>query len=266
MDKSTVKLHSGNEMPALGLGTWQLTKDTAGTVAYALGIGYRMIDTSSDYRTQPRIGEAIRNSNVNRESIYVVTKVEETDDSYKRTKSNLRELGLDFADLLLIHRPPFRGAGERLWEGLIQAKEEGLIRDIGVSNYSIDLINNLIEASDAIPAVNQIEWSPFGHSEEMKQYCERNKIIIQAYSPLTRAKRLDDEWLLAIAQRHHKTAAQILIRWNIEQGYVPLPKANQRQHLEENIDVFDFELPESDIIELNNFNQLFSSLTYLPYI
>ncbi len=182
-----IQLRTGNEMPVFGLGTWQLTRDIAGTVAYALELGYRLIDTSSDYGTQPGIGEAIKSSNIERQNIYLTTKAEETDDAYKRTKANLEELGLEYIDLMLIHRPPLLGAGEDLWEGLIRARKEGLTKDIGVSNYSIGLIERLIKASGEVPAVNQIEWSPFGYSEAMRKYCSERKIIIQAYSPLTRA-------------------------------------------------------------------------------
>lgn len=252
-------------MPVLGLGTWQLAIDTAETIAYALKIGYPLVDTSSDYGTHPGIAQAIRASDIDRGQIYVVTKVEETDDAYARTKSNLRELGLEKADLMLIHRPPFRGAGEELWEGLIRAKQEGLARDIGVSNYSIALIDRLIEVSDEIPAVNQIEWSPFGHSEEMQQYCDRKKIIIQAYSPLTRAQRLGDKTLRQIASKYGKTAPQILIRWNIQRGSVPIPKANRKSHLKENLNVFDFEINGSDMSALNDLNERYSSLGFLPY-
>ena len=231
-------------MPILGLGTWQLTNDTIDTVAYALELGYRLIDTSSDYGTQPGIGEAMKNSTIDRESIYVVTKVEETDDAYERTKANLKELNLEYVDLMLIHRPPPTGAGEELWEGLIRAKKEGLVRDIGASNYSTELIDKLIEVGGEVPTVNQIEWSPFGHSRDMMKYCAEKKIIIQAYSPLTRTKRLDDDTLTQVAARCNKSPAQILIRWNVQLGTNPIPKANQKKHLEENISVFDFEISE----------------------
>ncbi len=262
----SVRLRTGNEMPVMGLGTWLLNHDTAGTVAYALGLGYPMIDTSSDYRTQPGIGAALRISGTARDRIYISTKVEETDDAYERTKFDLKELGLDFADLMLIHRPPPAGAGVRLWRGLIRARNEGLARDIGVSNYSPELIERLIDATDEAPAVNQIEWSPFGHSEKMRRYCDELGIIIQAYSPLTRATRLGDERLVRIAQKYGKSPTQILIRWNIDQGAVPIPKANQRRHLEENIDVFDFEIARSDLRLLNSLNEHYSSLGFLPYI
>lgn len=265
-ENSTLELHSGNRMPVMGLGTWQLTHSTADTVAYALELGYKLIDTSSDYGTQPGIGEALKNSKIDRESIYITTKVEETDDSYDRTKSNLVELDLEYVDLMLIHRPPLIGVGEDLWEGLIKAKQEGLVRDIGVSNYSTELIDELIQASGEVPTVNQIEWSPFGYSEDMFKYCSDKKIMIQAYSPLTRAQQLDDETLVQLAKKYTKTAAQIIIRWNLQLGTVPIPKANQKKHLEENINVFDFEINDKDMGTLKGLNKKHSSLGSLPYI
>ena len=267
MDKdSKLQLHTGSRMPVFGLGTWELTNDTAGSVLYALELGYCLIDTSSDYGTQPGIGEAIRRSNIKRENIYVITKVEETDDAYARTKSNLHELGLEYVDLILVHRPPAAGAGEQLWADLIQAKEEGLIADIGVSNYSSALIEKLIEASGQVPTVNQVEWSPFGWSQDMMKYCEDKNITIQAYSPLTRSKRLDNNTLAQIGEKYKKSPAQILIRWNLQLGTCPLPKANQKKHLEENINVFDFQLNEDDMSRLGQFNEKYSSLGSLPYI
>lgn len=262
---STVSLRTGNPMPVLGLGTWQLLHNTVDTVSYALKLGYKLIDTSSDYGTQPGIGEAIKNSGVDRKEIYLTTKVEETDDAYERTKTNLEELGLEYVDLTLIHRPPLFGAGEKLWQGLLTAKEKGLTKDIGVSNYSIALINRLIKTSGETPAVNQIEWSPFGYSENMKEYCQDNKIIIQAYSPLTRGRRLTDRTLIEVAQKYDKTPAQILIRWNLQSGTVPLPKANQKKHLEEDIAVFDFDISEEDMQRLNNLNENYSVFGLLPY-
>lgn len=267
MDKnSRIPLRTGNEIPVMGLGTWQLTIKTADTVAYAIEHGYRMIDTSSDYGTQPGISEALQKSTIPRDQLYIVTKVEETDDAYERTKSNLKELGLDYVDLMLIHRPPPSGTGEELWEELIQAKDDGLVRDIGVSNYSIPLIQRLIAFSDEVPVVNQIEWSPFGYSPEMLQYSKENQIIIQAYSPLTRATRLDDPTLVAVASRYDKSPAQILIRWNLQLGSVPIPKANQKDHLDENLNVFDFSLSDEDMALLNSLNQAYSSLETLPYL
>lgn len=263
---STITLHTGSEMPILGLGTWQLTMDTADAVNYALQLGYPLIDTSSDYGTQPGIREGLENSQRPRTQIYLVTKVEETDDAYQRTKSNLKELDTDYVDLMLIHRPPATGAGEALWDDLIRAKKEGMIKNIGVSNYSVELIDRLIEASGETPVVNQIEWSPFGFSEGMLEYCRNKRIVIQAYSPLTRAERLDDPVLVRIAERYTKSPAQILVRWNLQLGTCPLPKANQKSHQEENIDVFDFEIDETDMKRLHDLNEGYSSLGTLPYV
>jgi diketogulonate reductase-like aldo/keto reductase len=266
MDKnSRIKLLSGEEMPVLGLGSWQLKHDPVETIVYGLEAGFRMIDTSSDYGTQPAVGKALKKTNVPREDIYLITKVEETDDAYSRTKSNLEELEQEYADLMLIHRPPEDGAGEELWEGLIKAKKEGLVRDIGVSSYSTELIDQLIESSGEVPVVNQIEWSPFGFSTEMINYCKDKKIIIQAYSSLTRGTRLADATLTKLAQKYEKSPVQILIRWNLQIGSVPILKANQRKHIEENIDVFDFEISEQDLEKLNNLNEKYSSLGTLPY-
>lgn len=263
--QSDVTLHTGNTMPVLGLGTWELTHDTAGTIEQAFTMGYRMIDTSGDYGTQPGIGEGIRRAGLARSDFYLVTKIEECDAAYEAVRRNLFELGLDFVDLVLIHRPPPSGAGEELWHGLMRARKEGFVRDIGVSNYSIKLIDALIEATGVVPVVNQIEWSPFGHSEAMLRYARDNNIIIQAYSPLTRGKRLNDPRLGEIACKYSKTLAQALIRWNLQRGTVPIPKANQRGHMEENINVFDFRLDENDMATLNGLNEAYSSLGSLSY-
>jgi 2,5-diketo-D-gluconate reductase A len=260
-----IELRSGNMMPCMGLGTWRLGQDTVETVAAALALGYRLIDTSGDYGTQPGIGQAIRRSGVVRHDFYLVTKVEETDDAYEAVRKNLAELHLDYADLILIHRPPPSGAGVGLWRGLMRAKDESLARDIGVSNYSIDLIEELADATGEMPVVNQIEWSPFGHSDRVLDHATSKGIVLQAYSPLTHGRRLRDDRLAALAGRYGKTAAQILIRWNLQRGTVPLPKANQRPHLEENIDVFDFEIGAEDMATLSGLNEEYSSLGTLPY-
>lgn len=161
---------------------------------------------------------------------------------------------------MLIHRPPADGVGEELWRGLMQAKEEGLTRDIGVSNYSIEQIQALIDRTGEVPVVNQIEWSPFGYSRAMLDFCNEQGIIIQAYSPLTRTTRLDNITLQNIANAYNKTPAQVIIRWNLQHGVIPLPKANQRTHLKENIEVFDFELTDEDMVTLDGLNEGYSSL------
>jgi diketogulonate reductase-like aldo/keto reductase len=254
-------------MPVLGLGTWELTEQTADTIAKALLLGYPMIDTSGDYGTQPGIGEGIKKSRVPRDQFYLVTKVEETDDAYGATLKDLQELQLDYADLMLIHRPPEKSVGQELWEGLMRAKQDGLTKDIGVSNYSVKQIDELIESTGVVPVVNQIEWSPFGHSMEMLDYCADKGIVVQAYSPLTRSERLDDPDLREIASRHEKSPAQILTRWNLQIGTVPIIKANKLEHLKEDLNVFDFELDEDDMQTLNSMNEQYSALgSTLQYV
>ena len=259
-------LQSGQRMPLLGLGTWQLRHHTAETVECALDVGYRMIDTSGDYHTQRGIGDALRAAGIPRDSLYVVTKVEQTGNAYADLCANLAELKLDYVDLALIHRPPEIGVGEPLWQGLRRAQREGMARDIGVSNYSIDQIEELVYRTGVMPAVNQIEWTPFGHSPRMLDFCRDNEILIQAWSPLTRARRINDDKLCAMAARYGKTPSQIILRWNMQLGVVPLPKANHVSHLRDNLHVFDFELSPTDMARLNGLNEHYSSFESLQYV
>jgi 2,5-diketo-D-gluconate reductase A len=262
-----VTLSTGTEMPALGLGTWQLTGDDAESgAAHALELGYRLIDTSGDYENQPRLAQGLRSSPVNRGDVFLVTKVEEDEDAYASIEQKLEELGVDGVDLCLIHRPPPSGAGEELWQGLIQAQRDGLTREIGVSNYSSDQIDRLIESTGERPVVNQVEWSPFGHSDELMRHARSNEIVIQAYSPLTRGERLADRTLTEIGEAHGKTPGQVLLRWSLQVGAAPVPKAARPEHREENIDVFDFELDEAEMERLNALNEHYSALAGLPYV
>lgn len=265
IDEDTrVRLHTGRTMPIIGLGTWNLTHSTAALVSHALHLGYPMIDTSGDYGTQPGIAEALKKARVNREDVYIVTKVETSDDGYEATKRNLAELQLAYADLVLVHHPPEEGAGEEIWRGLVRARRGGLVKDIGVSNYSETQIETLANMTGVMPVVNQIEWSPFGWSQSMLDFCEANGIVIQAYSPLAQGKRLYDSVLVAIAKRYGKDEAQVMIRWALQIGVVPLPKANQLQHLRSNIDVFDFELDDKDMEKLRLLNEHYSALSDRP--
>ena len=265
LEAFTVPLHTGRRMPQLGLGTYQLRNHTCATVARALEAGYRLIDTSGDYHTQRGIGEALRDSDLDRSSIYVVTKAAENEDAYDAVRRSLDELRLDYVDLALLHRPSGQEVGEVSWQGLRQTKREQLARDIGVSNYSIEQIEELVYRTGELPAVNQIEWSPFGHSPRMLDFCHDNHIVIQACSPLTRARRLNDDKLSAMAARYGKTAAQLLIRWNLQLGVVPLPKANNTRHQRDNLDVFDFEIRPADMAKLRTLNEHYSSTGVLPY-
>jgi 2,5-diketo-D-gluconate reductase A len=265
--QSTIALHTGTRMPVLGLGTWQLTRNTADMVTKALEAGYKMIDTSGDYGSQPGIAEALARNPMPREDLFIVAKVEETENAYESVRKNLAELKLDYANLILIHRAPKTGAGEELWDGLRKAKKEGLAKDIGVSNYPTEKIQRLIDAGGEVPVVNQIEWSPFGHSEAMLNYCAQHDIVIQAYSPLTHGKRLDEQTLTEIADKYNKTPTQVMVRWNIQLGTVPIPKPDNQEQIKQNIDVFDFELSADDMATLKGLNEEYSIFdSPLPYI
>ena len=259
-------LPSGNRMPLLGLGTWQLTSHTVDAVRSALDAGFRMLDTAADYHTQRGIGDAIRACSIDRDSLFVVTKIEADEDAYAATLKNLGQLKLNYVDLVLIHEPPEHGVGEQAWQGLRRAKREGLVHDIGVSSYSIECIEELVYLTGEMPAVNQIEWTPFGHSPRMLDFCRDNGILIQAWSPLTRATRLYDDKVSAMAARYGKTPAQLLIRWNLQLGVVPLPKSNQVRHQRDNLNVFDFEISTQDMARLNGLNEHYSALDRLLYL
>lgn len=262
--RSTIQLHTGTEMPVIGYGTWGIEGSVKDATTEALKAGFTMIDTSGDYGSQPGIGEALESGDVPRSSIYLITKVEETDNAYEATLQNLDELGMEYVDLMLIHRPPADGVGEELWQGLIRAQQEGKTRDIGVSNYSEEQIEILTDRTGVKPVVNQIEWSPFGWSQQMADFCEETDIVIQSYSPITRGERLDDGALNEIGLKYGKTPAQVLLRWNLQHGWVPIVKSDDPKHIEENISVFDFELADEDMQVLDGMNESFSALAERP--
>ena len=264
--ESSRSLPSGNRMPLLGLGSLNLTHHTVATVCHALEAGFRMIDTSQEFHTQRGIGDAIRACGFERHDIFVISKLEPHDDPYAAMHRNLAQLKLEYVDLVLINSAPEHDAGEMAWHGLRRAKRDGLAHDIGVAGFSIDNIEELVYRTGEMPSVNQIEWSPFGHSPRMLDFCRDNDIIIQARSPLTRATRLNDDKIGAMAARYGKTPAQLLMRWNLQLGVVPLPKSNLREHLRDNLNVFDFDISAQDMLRLNGLNEHFSALDQLRYV
>jgi 2,5-diketo-D-gluconate reductase A len=253
-------------MPVLGLGTWMLTSHTRDLVVNALRLGYRMIDTSGDYHTQAGIGAALADLAPPRDEVYLTSKVETDQDTYEATCKNLAELSLDYLDLVLIHEAPDKGVGEDLWRGLIRARDEGKARDIGVCSYKIAQLQELMDRTGEVPAVHQVEWSPFGHSLDMLNFCAAHGIQLQAYSPLTRGKRLDDPRLAQIASKYDKTPAQLILRWDLQHGVVPIPKAGRADHQQENLDIFDFDIEAIDMSTLDGMNEQFSALEKLEYL
>lgn len=267
-DIPSLTLRSGEKIPAIGLGTWKMSGDTAGIINNAIDIGYRLIDTSGNYGTQKGIGEGLKRSGLSRDEYFITTKIENDEDAYEASRENLEELGIDYADLILVHWPPEDGtAGLALWEGLLKAKKEGMANNIGVSNYSTGKIMELIENSGEVPVVNQIEFTPFGHDQDMLEFCREHGIIIQSYSPLTQGRFLDNEKLKEIADNHGKSSAQIMLRWNIQLGNVPIPKAGNHEHMKENLEIFDFELSEVEMERITQLNKGYATISSkLPYL
>lgn len=266
---STIRLNSGCDMPIIGLGTWQLHNHHAtDVVKQAIELGYRLVDTSGNYGNQRQVSSGIKRSSVDREEIFVVNKVETSDEPYQASKNFCKAMGLEYIDLMLLHWPANDEADNvELFKGLIQARNEGIVKSIGVSNFSEAQIREIIDATGEVPSVNQIEWSPFGHSMDMLEFCRDEGIVIQAYSPLTRAHELHGTHIEELADSYDKSPAQMLLRWNIQLGTVPIPKASSIDHLEENLDIFDFEISKADMSELNDLNEEYSAIrSTLSYV
>ncbi|KAJ3106503.1 hypothetical protein HDU96_008211 [Phlyctochytrium bullatum] len=256
---TVVPLNSKTAIPQVGLGVWQTKPhECTAVVLEALKAGYRHIDTAALYANEAEVGEAIRQSGIPRSDIFVTTKLWNDDHGYESTLKaidvSLKKLGLSYVDLYLIHAP----VGEsRLdsWRAFEKIYKDGKAKAIGVSNYGVHHLEELAKHSTITPAVNQIELHPYLQQREIVEYCRQKGIVVEAYCPLTRGKKLDDPRLLAIAKRHNKTAAQVLVRWGIDKGYVTLPKSANFQRLRDNADVFDFSLTKEDLEAMDKFEE-----------
>lgn len=241
-------------MPQIGLGTWHMAEgeEAEHAVGEALRIGYRLIDTATYYGNERSVGKAVRESGILRQEIFVTTKLWPTDffNPEKAFHKSLERLGLDYIDLYLIHWP-IPAMPKSIWKTLEKIYEEKLVRAIGVSNYGIGDIENLLAHAQTPPAVNQIKSSPFDFAEEILNCCRTNSILVEAYSPLTRGWHLDDPTVGAIARKHGKSPAQIMIRWCLQHDTIPIPKSTHPERMRENIDVFDFTLEQEDVAKLD---------------
>ncbi|MGD0198690.1 MAG: aldo/keto reductase [Solirubrobacteraceae bacterium] len=241
-------------MPTVGLGVWQIAdgQPTIDAVSWALQAGYRHIDTAKYYGNERGVGEGVRRSGIPREDVWVTTKLWPTDmpRAEKVLANSLRLLGLDYVDLYLVHWP-VPGAVKRMWKTMERLYEHGGARSIGVSNYSPAQLRAVLDVATVAPVVNQVKFSPFGYGAANLDFCLRKGIVVQAYSPLTRGKRLGDAHLGAIAQSHGRTPAQVMLRWALQKGTVVLPKSANRDRIAENIDVFGFELSAEEVAKLD---------------
>jgi len=256
---STIKLNNQIKMPIFGLGTWLLKgKSVYNAVLWALDSGYSLIDTASFYGNESAIGDALKDTKMEREEIFITTKVWNTEQGYENTleafKNSLQRLKLDYIDLYLMHWPVSDLRNET-WRALEKIYEEGGVRAIGVSNFTIRHLNELLESSNSVPTVNQIEFSPFLYQKDLMEYCQSKNIAVEAYTPLTRGRKFKNKVVVNLSQKWGKTPAQILIRWGLQHNIIEIPKTGSKEHLIENADVFDFNLDNDDMSRLDNLNE-----------
>eukprot|EP00800_Vazella_pourtalesii_P009232 TRINITY_DN23350_c0_g1_i1.p1 TRINITY_DN23350_c0_g1~~TRINITY_DN23350_c0_g1_i1.p1 ORF type:complete len:291 (+),score=43.73 TRINITY_DN23350_c0_g1_i1:28-873(+) len=257
---STITLNDGIKIPNLGLGVFQSKPgpETYNAVLHAIKSGYRSVDTAALYKNEVDVGRAVRDSEVERERIFVTTKLwydhHGKDKAIQAFHDSLKRLDLKYIDLYLMHSP--RG-GKLLetWEAFVELKSQGLVRSIGVSNFGIHHLEEIkLHFPKSPPSVNQVEVSPYMTRNELVEYCKSNGIVIQAYSPLTKRVKLEDPPLVVIAKKYSKSTAQVLIRWSLQRGYVVLPKSANEGRIEGNAQVYDFSITEEDMTELDTYN------------
>lgn len=252
---TNVPLRTGSAIPQVGLGVWQASpEDCRSAVAAALRLGYRHIDTARIYGNEADVGAAIRDSGIPREHVFITTKLWNDDQGYdaalRAFDASAKRLGVEYIDLYLIHWPV---PGKRLdsWRALEKLRADKRARTIGVSNFLVHHLEELFGAANEKPAVNQIELTPFLQRRDTVDLCKREKIVVEAYSPLTRGKRLGHPVIEAIADELGRSPAQVLLRWNIEHGNVVLPKSVRPERIAENGALFDFQLSPEQLARLD---------------
>jgi diketogulonate reductase-like aldo/keto reductase len=248
-----VDLGRGVAMPMVGFGTWQLHGQQAyQAVRHALQAGYRHIDTATMYRNEDQIGRAIADSGLDRGDIFITTKLPPGNAGRARAtiSESLRALGTSYVDLWLVHWPPRRGASPRLWQEFLAIRDEGLSRSVGVSNYSVAEIDELIEATGERPAINQIPWSLPQYDPALLAAHAERRVAVEGYSSLKHTK-LRDPVLSEIAARHGVTPAQVVLRWHLELGIIVIPKSARPERIDSNLDLFGFSLSAEEMAHLN---------------
>lgn len=255
------RLHNGTAMPLVGLGVYDLYgKAAVQSVAWALEIGYRLIDTAAMYRNEAEVGQALQQSGLPRAEVFVTTKVDNADQGYDPTlrafDESLRRLHCDYVDLYLVHWP-LRRTRKDTWRALERLYADGRVRAIGVSNYLVPFLEELRGYASMVPMVNQVEFSPYLYRKDLLDYCQAHHIQLQAYSPLARGRRLHDLKLQALAEAYGKTPAQLMLRWMVQHGISVIPKSGSRSRLEENFDLFDFTIRDDDMARMDAFDENF---------
>ncbi|MBE2318505.1 aldo/keto reductase [Solirubrobacter sp. CPCC 204708] len=246
-----IDLADGVRIPQFGLGVFQVPPDqTAENVAHALEVGYRHIDTARIYQNEAQVGQAVRASGISREELFITTKLWNSDQAnpIDTLKGSLELLATDYVDLYLIHWPaPGRDTYVQAWKGLVEAQKQGLVRSIGVSNFQPEHLRAIIDATGVTPSVNQIELHPYLTQPGLRREHADRGIVTEAWSPLAQGMVLDDPVITEIAAAHDRTPAQVVLRWHVDIGNVVFPKSMTPSRIEENIDIFDFELSAEEV-------------------
>ncbi len=245
-------LADGNEIPLLGLGVWQIPNGPVcvNAVRWALELGYRHVDTAQLYGNEESVGRALRDSGVPREEVFITTKfLPARRDAEAEAQRSLERLGVDQVDLYIIHWP--QGGPTWAWPGMERAHERGYARSIGVSNYGVGELDELMSVAEIPPVVNQVQFSPFAYRRRLLEACEERNVTLEAYSPLGTGRHLSDERVRQIAERVGRTPAQVLLRWCVQRDLVVIPKSTHRDRIEENAQIFDFTLSDEDMAALD---------------
>ena len=255
----TITLNNGVKMPILGFGTLELNGDVGiNSVATAISIGYRFLDTAPVYGNEEAVGKGIKKSGIDRKELFITTKLWVDDMGYEGTKKafevSLKKLGVEYIDLYLIHRPRPRGEIRGSWKAMEELYEEGKIKAIGVSNFDKEQLEELLSYAKIKPAVNQIENHVFFQQSEMQEFLQKNNIQMEAWSPLAGGRNniFTNPVLSAIGKKYRKSNAQIALRWIIQRGIVTIPRTSNIAHMLENINIFNFELNDDDIKQINS--------------
>ena len=254
--KDCTLLNNGLKMPWLGFGVFKISdgRDVEKAVRYALEAGYRSIDTAAVYKNERGVGKAIQESDTSREDIFLTTKVWNGDQREKRTlaafEESLQRLETDYVDLYLVHWP-VKGCYQETWQVMEEIYQSGRAKAIGVSNFMVHHLEDLLSDSQVVPAVNQIEFHPFLVQPELLKFCQEHKIQVEAWSPLMQDQIVTEPTVQRMAEKYHKTPAQIVLRWDLQHEVVTIPKSANANRIVENAQIFDFELSQADMIVLD---------------
>ena len=258
-----ITLNDGNTIPQLGFGVFQIEPgDTAKAVSQALEIGYRHIDTAEMYGNEKEVGEGIRNAGFDRGDVFITSKLNnsfhEPDDARQAFETTLSDLGFDYVDLFLIHWPLptlYDGDFVSTWKVMEEFHNDGRARSIGVSNFQPDHLEKLASETDTVPAVNQIEVHPYFTNDEVRRYGQEHGIITEAWSPIAQGGVLEDSTITQIAEKFGKSSAQVVLRWHIQRGDIVFPKSVTPSRIQENFELFDFELEQGDMEDISALDQ-----------